>query len=559
MEYLIKSTAILTLFYVFYKLFLQSETFFQSIRAYFLIGIITAFALPLLIIPQYIEIEALNFEGIPFTDVVIATTQGNTFNWIQLAIYSYLLGVLFFSLRFFTQFISLLWFLYTHEKVEKGNYIFIQTKKNIAPFSFFNYIIYNDALFNEKELTQILIHEKVHVNHLHSLDVFLSQCMIILNWFNPLIWLYSKEVQKNLEFIADEHAQNFNNEKKNYQYLLLKTISPNYKMALTTNFYNSLTKKRINMLQKNRSNKTMYFKFALIIPILIAFIFTFNTKVIAQQKKMKLIEVHENMEIDIISKNFTKNDLETLKNTLAEKGITLKYKKLKYNAANEIISISISVENEKGNQASLSQNGTEAIQAIQIKVNMETGVISLGNMTHGIHSENSYFFSDNDGEHKTIIIKSDGDEDITWVSSDSTKVMDIKKEFLFISDENEIHSGDKKKHHTKVWISKGGKHTGTEKMEIHEVNKINSKHNNAYIIKMDDEGSGMQKHKKIMVIDSDGEEPLIIKDGEELKGGSMKDIDTNSIEKIEILKGEKAVEKYGEKAKDGVILITTKK
>ena len=34
MEYLLKSAAVLTLFYGVYKIFLERETFFQSLRAY---------------------------------------------------------------------------------------------------------------------------------------------------------------------------------------------------------------------------------------------------------------------------------------------------------------------------------------------------------------------------------------------------------------------------------------------------------------------------------------------------------------------------------------------
>lgn len=39
----------------------------------------------------------------------------------------------------------------------------------------------------------------------------------------------------------------------------------------------------------------------------------------------------------------------------------------------------------------------------------------------------------------------------------------------------------------------------------------------------------------------------------------MKDIDPNTIKSINVLKGENATKKYGEKAKSGVIEITTKK
>jgi len=52
---------------------------------------------------------------------------------------------------------------------------------------------------------------------------------------------------------------------------------------------------------------------------------------------------------------------------------------------------------------------------------------------------------------------------------------------------------------------------------------------------------------------------LIIVDGVIVKDKSMNDLNSLDIEKMEIYKGTEAVAKYGEKAKDGVIVITTRK
>ena len=66
--------------------------------------------------------------------------------------------------------------------------------------------------------------------------------------------------------------------------------------------------------------------------------------------------------------------------------------------------------------------------------------------------------------------------------------------------------------------------------------------------------------KGIKLISTNGDsKPLIIVDGEEQSNDILKSLDPKQIEKIEVLKGESATEKYGEKAKDGAILITTKK
>ena len=47
-------------------------------------------------------------------------------------------------------------------------------------------------------------------------------------------------------------------------------------------------------------------------------------------------------------------------------------------------------------------------------------------------------------------------------------------------------------------------------------------------------------------------------DGEQIDDVDLKDMDSDKIETIEVLKGKKAIEKYGEKAKDGVVIIKTK-
>jgi TonB-dependent SusC/RagA subfamily outer membrane receptor len=69
-----------------------------------------------------------------------------------------------------------------------------------------------------------------------------------------------------------------------------------------------------------------------------------------------------------------------------------------------------------------------------------------------------------------------------------------------------------------------------------------------------EEGDG-----KAVFISDDGGKPLLILDGVEKPDMKLENIDTDEIEKIEVLKGDRATEKYGSKAKDGVIMITTKK
>ena len=53
--------------------------------------------------------------------------------------------------------------------------------------------------------------------------------------------------------------------------------------------------------------------------------------------------------------------------------------------------------------------------------------------------------------------------------------------------------------------------------------------------------------------------PYIVVDGKPIDGAKLKEIDPKTIDHMEVLKDKSAIEKYGDEAQSGVILITTKK
>ena len=63
----------------------------------------------------------------------------------------------------------------------------------------------------------------------------------------------------------------------------------------------------------------------------------------------------------------------------------------------------------------------------------------------------------------------------------------------------------------------------------------------------------------LVVRADDGKKPLIIVDGEVKEGMNLSQISPETIESISVMKNEAAIAQYGDKAKDGVISIVTKK
>ncbi|WP_431241663.1 M56 family metallopeptidase [Flavobacterium sp. P21] len=227
--------------------------------------------------------------------------------------------------------------------------------------------MYNSSLYSEAELQSILEHEKVHSDQYHTVDVIISRIFCILFWFNPIIWLYKKAILQNLEFIADNEASKKLSDKKAYQYTLLKITTHETCVAITNHFYQSLIKKRIVMLNKNQSKKWNYWKYYAVIPALTAFVFLFQIKTIAQEKKAlaekTAVTKSDDTLIFKITKSTTDQELKDLATKLkSEHNVDVEISDLKRNSKNEITSIKVQIVKENGKKQIMQVNSTEAIK-----------------------------------------------------------------------------------------------------------------------------------------------------------------------------------------------------
>ncbi|HEU4497091.1 MAG TPA: M56 family metallopeptidase, partial [Flavobacterium sp.] len=268
------------------------------------------------------------------------------------------------------EFISL-YRLLRNQKIEhKKNLALVDIDKDVAPFSFFNYIVYNSRLYNETELENILNHEEVHSRQKHSLDILFAKFMCIAFWFNPLVWIYKKIMIQNLEYIADQEAIKKTEDKRAYQLALLKVVTHQNCFSVTNNFYQSLIKKRIVMLNKDQSKKTSSWKYLLVFPVLAAFVVCFQVKVIAQKRQQESGRALQRGVEVVVGKNTSdaemKSDAEKLKK---EHGIALKFSKVKRNRQGEIIAIKAQYEDLSGKKGTTQVSGDEPIRPIRFYKN----------------------------------------------------------------------------------------------------------------------------------------------------------------------------------------------
>ena len=136
--------------------------------------------------------------------------------------------------------------------------------ESFGPFSWMNYIVISD-MENGFARRASLRHEFAHIRLLHSADlVFLLACTVV----NPVCWLVLQEIKIVHEFEADSEVINrYGIRSSDYQKLLIMRTVGAEAYALASSF-NLNIKKRINMLNKNKTRKSRLMWLLLLIPML---------------------------------------------------------------------------------------------------------------------------------------------------------------------------------------------------------------------------------------------------------------------------------------------------
>ena len=505
MDYLLKASAVIALFFVCYKLFLQRETFFNHNRWFLITGLVSACVIPFIIIPIYVEYSPTPIQINTLLTATEATfTPETPFDYMQLLSGVYMVGVIILFVKLIIDLISLHKLMRSGTKTIQGKFTHIETTKNHPPFSFFKWIVYNPTQFKTQELQDIITHEKAHASHFHSIDIMLSQLVTILFWFNPIVWFYKKSIAQNLEFIADEKAQQHVTSTKDYQLLLLKTNASQLQSSITTNFYTSLIKKRIVMLQKSKSNPKNIYKYALILPMLAFFLMSFNTETIYVEIQKDKVSETKNLAAEltiVITKDTTDELLEQFSAIAKKQDIILEFKNVKRNSDNEITNITAKWKTETGKGTRKSKTNAPITSFEFFSNKDETGFRNVSEYIKNLEKKADVNIS----SYSAII--SDSKENSS--STDSTYFITSKTKFT--PDENED---------TNIIAIENGK-----------INPVKT---------------------------TEGEQPLYIVDGKKTDEKTISNLNANDIESLTVLKDKAAIKVYGTDGKNGVIIITTK-
>ncbi len=284
--YILKSAACLAVFYLFYKLLMSRDTFHRFNRFALLGLLVLSSLLPLVEAsvnsPAAVQETMLTLEQLllladiqPEGESMAAATPSATVLWLRAALLVYLTGIVFFIVRNLCSLARLGRLIRQGKREALDSYLPDRKEKNvrlvvhdhdIAPFSWMHWIVIarKDLEENERE---ILIHELAHIRNRHSWDLLLADLCIFVQWFNPAAWLLKQELQNIHEYETDETVLREGVNARSYQMLLIKKAVGTRLYSMANSFNHSSLKKRITMMLKEKSNPWARAKYLYILPL----------------------------------------------------------------------------------------------------------------------------------------------------------------------------------------------------------------------------------------------------------------------------------------------------
>jgi len=292
--YFLKVNIAIALFYIFYRLVFYKDTFWSTRRFYLVFSILLSAVYPFISLSGWLEkqepMQVFMARYVQLQEITITTRPVTVWTIGNILLATYVLVCLVLLIRMGVQLFSILRWKMKGKKQWIHGIEIVAIDEAITPFSFFNSIFLNPSLHTEQETDQILTHESTHARQKHSLDVLLSEIMTIVCWMNPAAWYLKHEIRHNLEFLADDSVLNSGFDSKNYQYHLLQLSYQTPEITLVNKFNVSPLKKRITMMNQQKTKKAGILKYSLIVPLALALILSSNAENMITSSKSVLKE-----------------------------------------------------------------------------------------------------------------------------------------------------------------------------------------------------------------------------------------------------------------------------
>lgn len=269
--YIGKVTVLLAVFYLFYRLLLDRETFHRLNRAVLLLSVLAAFILPLCEITLYKTVVA---EWLPSDqDTMPMELQPNApesgvYSILTWLFVCYIIGVaaklIHTTVNIFR--IHRLISHCEHHMQSDGTDIAV-SPNDVPPFSWWNTIVFSRRDYDLHD-SALLTHERAHINGYHSVDILLMEMVIALQWFNPAAWLIGRELRNVHEYEADASVLSSGIDTHHYLTLLMERGNSRHTFTLANSISQKALKSRFQMMARRRSKPSRLFKVLYVLPVI---------------------------------------------------------------------------------------------------------------------------------------------------------------------------------------------------------------------------------------------------------------------------------------------------
>ncbi len=544
--YILKSGVCLSLFYLFYRLLLSKETFYRFNRIALLGILVFSLLLPLIEVtkaPQneinqaVLTIEQLlvmaeNHQQTQVTAVVegddLVDTWRSPVHWIEIVLLFYIAGIFFLVCRNVYSLFRLVRLMNTAQRrqIDKHTVLLVHDRK-VAPFSWMKFVVISRTDLEENG-REILIHECAHIRKHHSWDLLIADICIFFQWFNPGAWLLKQELQNIHEYEADEAVINEGINARDYQLLLIKKAVGTRLYSMANSFNHSKLKKRITMMLKEKSNPWARLKYLYVLPLAAIAVTAFARPEISE-KADEISAVKVNDLAAIVEAKVEEITKDVLKDSLKAKPYVVPEKSKMYG----------------GRWVSKDSSTVYSADSVVIfndsVASKRSSVVLYGGRFERISESN-----------KPLILvdgKEVSKDTLYSIMNDEANPNRIKTVSILRSDAALSIYGEKGKHgvYDIELLPNADNHFRITKTQAKFKTKTGSfpKQNSV-------PGIGGLPIRGVY----DGEEPLVVIDGKEVLGpNALSKVSPDRIKSFSVLKSEAALEAYGDKAKNGVIMV----
>ena len=527
--YIAKAAIAAGAFYIAFLLLFQNQKHFTFNRIYLPVSLAMSFVIPLITFTtiKYIEPVTIpdsgSFAYLPVPNE-IPQQPAFVFEWYHYLFGLYLLGTAGFLFHLLLGHLKAINIIQKSRVQKIFNNLVNITPKDIHPFSFFSKIVISEKTLSHPDLEKIVSHENIHVREKHTLDILFTEVLFLLQWFNPFAWLLKDAVKNNLEYLTDhEIAKHYN--PKTYQ-LAMVTLADKQGIApFLTALNGSQLKNRIVMMKKKKENKYAIVKQLAVLPIMAILIMGLSNK----EVKTEFVETETQPEIyNSSSKKYTIADIEISGIRYLDKSVLIQLTGLKLGQEIEVPGNAITTATKKlWEQGLFSDVKISASKIVDDNIWLDIYLKERPQLS-GINFHGVSKSEEDDIKDKLSLLKG---------SQFTDKQVNDARQTI----EN-------------IFLAKGFSNTEVDIVQHYDLNQSNSVILDIYVDKKAKDVVGFD-YGSFKDVDPIGP-PLYIVDG--VEATNIDQIQPDNIESIDVLKNQSSTAIYGEKGKNGVVLITTK-